>query len=325
MVSEPTPVPLRPLERGPLPGRAVYYGVWLLRRLVDLARCRAFDVVFVQRDLFPFSAGLLERLLVARHWAVIYDTDDFLQLPQPGSSHRIFQRLRPLAKYDFITTRAAAVVVASEELAVHAARLNPICEILPMTIDCAPYDAARARRREASYVVVGWSGSKTSLQYLRPLRDVLHAVSETAGRRVRIITGAPEAATYFAPGIEVVPWSSEREPEDLVSLDIGLLPLPDSSFERGKFPYKAVQYCAAGVPIIASDVGPARLMVQHGVNGYLVREDADWRRRIDELAVDPALRRDMGEAGRRIAGERFGAATNARRLDALMRRVAFAS
>ncbi len=322
VVSEPTPAWLRPLEGGNLAARAVYYAVWLVRRLADIARCRSFDVVFVQRDLYPFSAGLLERLLLARHPAILYDIDDALHEPQPGRSTSVLQRLRPLAKYDLITRGASQVVVASPELARHVSELNPRWTVVPMTIDCDRYDAARSRRVTRDEIVIGWSGSKASLRYLFALRDALAVFVAKPRRRVRIITGTREAVPDFGFPVEIVKWTAEREAEDLVDLDIGLLPLEDTPFERGKFPYKAVQYCAAAVPILASSVGYTREIVRNGENGYLISQPDQWIARLEALAADAAQRVRLGAAGRGLARSQFDIEVNAAKLEVVLRNAA---
>lgn len=318
VIHEPTPASLRWLERGGPAARALYYATWLVRRIADLLTISRYDVVFVQRDLFPFSAGLLERALLARHPAVVYDTDDALHVPQPGTSTSVFQRLRPLAKYDTFARGAAAVLVASKELARHVRELNSHCEVFPMTIDTERFRKARERRGPHEQVVVGWSGSRASLRYLEQLRAPLVAAVE-AGARIRIITGAPDAVPDLGIPLEVVPWTAAREAADLVELDVGVLPLADTTFERGKFPYKAVQYGAAGVPIVASNVGHTREIVRDGVNGFLVTSTADWIERLLRLINDADLRRSLGEAAARLAAAEYSASAHADRLDRLLR------
>ena len=319
-VLEPTPAFMRPLERGRFAGRAAYFLVWLLRRIADLMSARRYDVIFVQRDFFPFSLGLLERALLARHRAVVYDTDDALQVPQPGRSTSVFQRLRPLAKYDEFTRGAAAVFVASDELAKHVRELNPDCEIFPMTIDIARYADARTHRSRTGRVVVGWSGGKTGLRYLELMRDPLRAAVD-AGPVIRVITGAPDAVPDLGVPVEIVRWTAEREAEDLVDLDVGLLPLTDTPFERGKFPYKAVHYGAAGLPIVASNVGYTTQIVREGANGFLVASTPQWIDRLQQLIANTELRRTMGDEAARLAAAEYSARAYVDRFDSVLRRL----
>lgn len=325
LVSAATPRWMRGLERGPLLARATYHLTWLLRRVRDLGRVRAHDVVFIQRDLFPFSAGILEVALARIQPRFIYDTDDLLHVRQPGASRSPFQLLRPLSKYETIARLASAVTVASDEIRESIERLNDRIEVFPMTIDCAPFDRERARRRERDGVVIGWSGSTASLRYLDVLRPVLVEALGKPGRRFRIITGDPRAVPDLGVPVEVIRWSARTEARDLVDLDIGLLPLSDTPFERGKFPYKGVQYSAAGVPIIASPVGYTRHLVVDSENGYLAADPSEWLRRLDELASSEELRARLGAAARRIAGSLFNAGTHVARLDHLLREVAAAA
>jgi glycosyltransferase involved in cell wall biosynthesis len=319
-IHEPTPPWMRSLERGNVIARAAYFLVWLARRIVDLVSARRYDVIVVQRDFYPFSLGLLERALLARHRAVVYDTDDPLHVPQPGRSTSVFQRLRPLAKYDEFTRGAATVFVASEELADHVRELNPNFEIFPMTIDIQRFATARQRRAPHDRVIVGWSGGRTSLRYLDIVRAPLRAAVD-AGAIVRVITGAPDAVPDLGVPVEVVRWTAEREAEDLVELDVGIVPLTDTPFERGKFPFKAVQYGAAGLPIVASNVGYTGRIVRDGVNGFLVTSSTEWTDRLLRLIEDPELRKRLGLEAARLALLEYSAAAYAERFDLALRRL----
>ena len=104
------------------------------------------------------------------------------------------------------------------------------------------------------------------------------------------------------------PWSSDTEAQELAACDIGISWLPDDSFSRGKCGLKILQYMAAGLPVVANPVGVHREMIIDGQTGYLASSPEQWSAAIARLAADPALRRRMGQAGRRLAEERFSVA-----------------
>ena len=99
--------------------------------------------------------------------------------------------------------------------------------------------------------------------------------------------------------LEVIAWSEDTEVDAIQSMDIGVMPLPDTPWARGKCGYKLIQYMACGLPVVASPVGVNKEILEHGVNGFLAESDAEWRTAIEALISDPDLRRRMGAAGRK--------------------------
>ncbi|HYG25777.1 MAG TPA: glycosyltransferase family 4 protein, partial [Caulobacteraceae bacterium] len=162
-------------------------------------------------------------------------------------------------------------------------------------------------------VTVGWIGSPATAHYLAPLEPVLSELAEETGLRA-VAIGATVGSLF-----EVVPWSEDGEVEALADLDIGVMPLADSPWERGKCGYKLIQYMAMGLPVVASPVGVNTTIVRHGENGFLAANDDEWRTHLRALASDPQLRETMGRAGRRMVEETYSLQVQGPRLARLMR------
>ncbi|HLY64692.1 MAG TPA: glycosyltransferase family 4 protein [Chloroflexota bacterium] len=286
-------------ENGTQLQKAFFYGSFALDRLLRIIATPRYDVVVVQRDVFPFSAGLYERLLFALNDKVVYDTDDALHVNPGFASKTIFQRLRPLEKYEAMMRSAKAVVVANPFLMEHALQLNPATIEIPMTIDCQGYQPRVEASERSSELIVGWTGGRTSFVYLPMLRGPLENLTSKLPLVFEIVSGFDVPVDFGQVRIRRKPWRLDSETADIADFDIGVLPLIDGEFERGKFPFKALQYMAAGLPVVASPVGVLSSLIEHGHTGFLAETEADWEHYLGLLLRDPELRLEMGRAARR--------------------------
>ncbi len=310
--SLPTPEPVyqrlverrRPTTRA----RLAFYGLFLASRLVDVLRAGHFDVVVVQRDLFPFGPPYLERLLRRVARSVVFDTDDAVYLRPSFTPDTVFQRLRHFEKVEEVVRHAAWVTAATEPIAAWARQRTDRVSVVPMALDPAPYDRARRRRprqKTGSPVVLGWTGTAGSIQYLEGLAP---ALSQLAARRpilVRVVSGAGRDVRLPGVPLDVRPWARETYLDDLATFDVGLVPLRDEPFERQKFPFKMLEYMALGVPIVGSALGTVADVVQSGENGLLVAAPQEWEAQIAALIDSPERRRALGAAGQATLVERF--------------------
>ncbi|MDQ6751709.1 MAG: glycosyltransferase [Actinomycetota bacterium] len=259
-------------------------------RLLHAARWA--DVVVLQRILPPRSVlALLERI----NPALVYDFDDALHtLPA------LRERLRTMLQ------AVVEVVAGSEQLAHHARGCAKSVTVVPTVVEPASYMPA-ADSTAGRPVRLGWIGTAGNLPFLEQVRPALGEL----GRRgrsfeVRVISSAfphwPELP--LAP----VPWSVDRAPSALAALDIGLAPLPDTPWTRGKCGRKAVEYMASGLPVVAAPVGALSEIVVHGETGLLAAGQDEWVEHLDTLVIDAGLRRRFGFEGRRRVEERYSVA-----------------
>jgi glycosyltransferase involved in cell wall biosynthesis len=163
------------------------------------------------------------------------------------------------------------------------------------------------RHRAGSELVLGWIGSPTTAPYLRRLERAVTTVARAfrdQAIRVLIVGGEPN---LVIPGVEIETWewTPQRELDALHRIDIGLMPLPDNVWTRGKSAYKALQYMSAAIPVVADDVGVASEVVQNHRAGFIVGSEAEWTQAVLDLAQDPALRQRFGNEGRRIVETNF--------------------
>ena len=287
------------------------------RRLAALARARRYDLLWLEKEFLPWFPAAWEGALVpAVPYVVDYDDAWFHRYDQ----HRLELVRRLLgSKIDMVMRRAALVVAGNDYLAEHARHTGAgWVEWLPTVLDPERYDPTPRPATDTRFVI-GWIGTPHTAAYLTPLAPVLAAVCAGDRGVVRLIGGNANAL----PGVpvEVRPWHEENEAAELAACDVGLMPLPDAPFERGKCGYKLIQCMAAGRPVIASPVGVNTTLVQDGVTGFLADHPDDWRRALTLLRDTPDTARAMGAAGRARVETDYALAVTTPRLIAWLRRL----
>jgi hypothetical protein len=286
---------------------AAFQAAWRQRR-ADMRRLADFDVVVVQKGVFPGLYSGFESQIASRK-PLVFDFDDAIWLPRVGGS-RILRVLHREATVQNVLRSAAAVIAGNDYLAGYAGCFNRNVKIVPSSIPIETYVPGTTSS------LVGWIGSRTTLPYLKPLKPVF----ETLGIKPRIIASGEPAQLGFE--IEFRQWQLETEGAELSQIGIGIAPLPDTPWEQGKCGVKLLQYMACGIPVVASPVGVNAAIVVHGVNGFLAKNTAEWVTSLHRLIADPKLRQQMGAAGRETVEKRFNVQQAAEAAYAVLRSVA---
>lgn len=276
-------------------------------RLRSMLRRRHVGVVWIEKEALPWFPAAIERAML-RGVPYVLDYDDALF--HNYDLHRLPLIRRVLGRrIDHLMVGAALVMAGNEYLAQRARDAGAKwVEIVPTVIDLERYhapafsDAGQATADGGTTRRIVWIGSPTTAAYLESLAEPLRRLSERHAFRLRVI-----GAEVAMPGVDVecVPWTEDTEVASIAACDIGIMPLRDSPWERGKCGYKLIQYMACGLPVVASPVGVNQQIVQNGVNGYLADDAAAWEASLDELLRDPQLRQVMGQAGRRRVEQEY--------------------
>jgi glycosyltransferase involved in cell wall biosynthesis len=303
-------------ERGHLAAKVSSTLRGYAERLTHVFRRHRPDVVFVYREAAPLAPTWFERLATWRA-PLVFDFDDAIYLPASSAANSWTRHLRQGRKVEALCRMSRHVMVGNAVLADFARRHNTHVSIVPSTIDTTLYQP-RARARNAR-PIVGWTGSTTTLPHLLGIAPALRRLRESVDFELRVIGGAPAI-----DGVDVcpVPWRRDREVDDLVPLDVGLMPLPDDEWSRGKCGMKALQYMALAIPPVVSPVGANRDIVQDGVNGFHARTPDEWVDRLAELLRDETARARLGAAARATVEQRYSAVVQVPRVAELFREVA---
>jgi glycosyltransferase involved in cell wall biosynthesis len=303
--------------------KAVTFAALAVKRLDSLRDASQFDVAFIYREMFPIGPALVERLLTLRgRPAVVFDFDDAIFLPSVSDANRLIATLKQPHKVASIIRHSDHVITGNEYLAAYARRFNDEVTTIPTCVDTRRFVPSQADApRDAARPVVGWIGSPTTASYIRALTAVLQRVNEQRPFVLRV-SGAGEPMAVPGLAIENPAWSLDREVELFNTCDVGVYPLADDEWSKGKCGFKAIEFMACGVPVVAAAVGVNKEIVQDGVNGFLAATPDEWVDKLGRLLADPELRRRFAAAGRRTIEERYSLDVNAPKLAATLRGVA---
>ncbi len=292
-----------------------------LRRIGHVARARGYDLVWMEKELLPFFPGLIEQLLRLSHAPVVVDYDDAI-FHRYDHHRSLLVRAVLGRKIDRIMAGARLVIAGNAYLAERARAAGaPAVEILPTVIDLDRYPAPRLV--EHTPFTVGWIGSPSTQVYLHHIAPALAQFCEERRARFHAI-GVERSFTVPGVPLEAVPWSEQGELAALQALDVGVMPLPDSPWERGKCGFKLVQYMGCGLPVIASPVGVNREIVIEGETGMFASSPDEWLTALRTLTASRDLREHMGAAGRARAEAHYSLQVVAPRLMDLLKNAALA-
>ena len=274
------------------------------RRRDELSDAGDFDLVYIFREAALLGPPWFERKIAKSGVPVVFDFDDAVFVSYKSPSNGYLSYLKFPGKTAEICRLATHVMAGNEYLADYARQTNKNVTIIPTTIDTDKYEYLD-RPADLETITIGWSGSFSTIQHLDTIRDVLQELAHDEKFRLRVI-GTP---VYKIPGVdtEAIQWRSDSEIADLQQIDIGLMPLPDENWTKGKCGLKALQYMALGIPTICSPVGVNSTIIQDGVNGFLAAGKAEWIEKIKRLMHSVKLRRDLGHAGRETVEREYSA------------------
>ncbi len=293
------------------PASAVRRPWWLARTLADrvpaVLASHRYDVTLLQRELVS-TLSTLERFTGSPR---VFDVDDAIWLYRGGAFVRRIVR------------RCDAVMCGNGYLAEYFRRLHENVVELPTAVDTERFTPA-VRPRIDDAVVIGWSGTSGGYVYFAP---VVPALAEVMRRypqvRLRIVSNhPPDFPELDGSRVDFIPWSETTEVSASRGFDIGIMPLVDSEWDRGKCSYKMLLYMACGLPSVVSPIGMNVDVLSMGPVGLPAMTTAEWVSSLSELVEDAALRGHMGREARRVVVERFSLTALAPRLAAVLREVA---
>jgi glycosyltransferase involved in cell wall biosynthesis len=267
-----------------------------LRRVVALITARQFDLVVVEYELLPYFPALPEWWLRWLGVPYVVDYDDALFHQYDQHKNGWVRRLLG-QKIAHVMRGAHLVTTGNAYLADYARRAGAKrVEIIPTVIDLERYPRAIATQPPNSIFTIGWIGSPATAKYLQAIAPALAEVCADGMGRVRLIGSGP--VDLPSVPVEVLQWDETTEVNTMQQFDVGIMPLPDEPWERGKCGFKLIQYMACGVPVVASPVGVNCEIVEPGVNGFLARTTEEWAQVLRTLQDHGGLRQRMGQAGR---------------------------
>ena len=305
-------------QRGHYARKALSFSTLALRRLRELFTLDHYDLVLLYREAIPLGPPLIEWLVARRGLPIVYDFDDAIFLPNVSEANRAFAFLKNPGRVAQIIKLSRRVVVGNEYLAAYARQHNPAVTVIPTAVDTDRFvprrDASAATPRPP---VIGWIGSPTTFPYLEAMASVLREVASRHQFTLKV-SGAGRPVSFPGVTTQEVPWSMAEEVSLFNTCDIGVYPLTDDDWSKGKCGFKAIQCLACGVPVVAAAVGVNREIIEDGVNGFLASTPAEWVAKLERLLIDAPLRERFAAAGRRTIEERYSLQVTAPRLAAVL-------
>lgn len=271
---------------------AILKAYW--RRLKILNKRKNFDLIWIEKEALPWLPFWFERaMLNSVPYLVDYDDAIFHKY---DIHPRFLVRMLLGQRIDSLMKNSSLVICGNRYLKARASNAGASwIELLPTVVDLDRYSIKDRSKLSCNPCRIVWIGSPSTVKYLVDLQVPLQLLAKRFKFELHVIGGVVDF-----PGVEVlcIPWTESTEAALIARCDIGIMPLRDSLWERGKCGYKLIQYMACGLPVVASPVGVNTEIVEHGVNGFLVKDVDEWVEALAALIADPATQESMGLAGR---------------------------
>lgn len=301
-------------QRGHIPLKIIFLLDGLTRRLLILPFIFTFDFVFIHREAAPIGPPIIE-WLIAKIFRkkIIYDFDDALWLSDRERESRLLRIIKWRNKVKSICRWSHKVTCGNKYLYNYSLQFNKNVIYNPTTIDTEFFhNPGRIRRQTRKEVIIGWTGSSSTLKYLKTIERILQEI-ERDFPFVKFMVIADRKADLNLNSLVYKPWSAGSEIEDLYQFDIGIMPLPDNAWTKGKCGFKALQYMALEIPTVASATGANNVIIDHSIDGFLASSDEDWKNYLSVLISDKQLRLQLGKHGREKIIDHYSVRSNSAR------------
>ena len=262
-----------------------------LQRYFQITFC-TYDIVYVQKFFLETS---LVKKLKKKKTHLVYDFDDAIYIGNGATNNKY--------KADRMIQNADLVIVSSPVLEEYCLSLNRSINVIVAYTPTETERFPETKTISDQPVKIVWTGSQHTTPYLQNIRNALIKLGQL--RKFSFTTIGADHATFANVNHQNIPWSEQNETNALKLADIGIMPLPDDDFAKGKGGYKLYLYMAAGLPIVASPVGINSQIIQHGENGFLAQSEEEWIKYLCILIDDQELRKTMGQKGRKLAEEKY--------------------
>ncbi|MFD2514535.1 glycosyltransferase family 4 protein [Pontibacter locisalis] len=274
-----------------------------LRRALLLLQLPSYNYVFIHREATPVGPPWFEWIAAkVFRKKLIYDFDDAIWLNNTSDENKSVTRYKWQHKTEKICRWSYKVSVGNNFLKEYAQQFNQQVVLLPSAVDLInKYN--KLKNQQVERITVGWIGSHSTLPYLKLIEPALQRLEKKHDFDFIVI--ADRSPELRIDSMVFVPWNQETEVDGLLRFSIGVMPLPDTEWARGKCAFKAIQYMALGIPAIVSAVGANTEAVLNGETGYTCTTEQEWYESLERLLTDPDLRAKQGEAGRAQVEERY--------------------
>ncbi len=283
---------------GNLFNKSVIFLKSAIKRIKDVLRSDHYDIIFVQREAFMTGSSFFEKKFAKSRARLVFDFDDAIWNHDVSDANKSFGWLKDPSKTVRIISFSDLVIAGNEYLADYARAFNENVIIIPTTIDTDTYKPL-PRPEYNNTITIGWSGSITTIRHFELAVPFLTRLKEIYGDKISIKVIGDGNYRNSSLGITGLPWRKEDELQQLCSFDIGIMPIPDDVWSKGKCGLKGLQYMALEIATVMSPVGVNRDIIRDGENGFLASGVEEWVDKVSQLINDKQLRLKLGSEARK--------------------------
>lgn len=273
------------------------------KRIKDVNRTNQYDLVFIQREAFMTGTTYFEKQFKKTGKKIIFDFDDAVWLPNVSEGNSKYAWMKKPSKTAEIISLADLVIAGNNYLADYAKKYNDNTHVIPTTIDTEYHK--RKIKADNNRICIGWTGSHTTIQHFENAVSALKKLQSKFGKKIYFKVIGDESYSNNELGIKGTKWNLKTEIEDLSDIDIGIMPLPDDEWAKGKCGLKGLQYMSLEIPCVMSPVGVNTEIIADGVNGFLAKDENDWVEKVSLLIENAELRKKIGAEARKTVEERY--------------------
>jgi glycosyltransferase involved in cell wall biosynthesis len=279
------------------------------RRVGQLFALAKYDYVFIHREASPIGPPVFEWLIAkVLGKKIIYDFDDAIWIPNTSAANRIVAGIKWHHKVADICRWSYKVSCGNDYLRKYAQQFNSNAIINPTTIDTENLHNQVRDQQAPGKLIIGWTGTHSTLKYIEQVVPVLAKLEKEFDFEFRVISNQPPELPLRS--LVYQPWQKETEIADLLRFHVGLMPLENDLWAKGKCAFKALQYMALGEPALVSPVGMNTEVVTEGLNGNVCATAAEWETALRRLLLDSGLRVRMGQEARKTIQQRYSVVAN---------------
>jgi len=268
-----------------------------------------YEYIFIHREASPVGPPVFE-FLISKLFRkkIIYDFDDAIWIPNTSQENKIVSWVKAFWKIKYICKWSYKVVGGNKYLCQYAESVNDQVVLIPTCVD-TENKHNQLKEQKGEQVVVGWTGSHSTMQYLNRLVPILARL--VAEMQIKVLIISNKAPDFNFNGLQYLPWKEKTEVQDLLGINIGIMPLETDPWCEGKCGFKLIQYLALGIPAVASPVGVNKHIIREGENGFLCSTDGEWYDALKQLIQSEELRQTMGSKGRGFIVAAYSVQANA--------------
>jgi glycosyltransferase involved in cell wall biosynthesis len=281
-----------------------------LRRFLLLTKVSRYDYIFILREATPIGPPFFEWISskIFRK-KIVYDFDDAIWVSQASANNSVAKLVKATWKVGFICRWSYEVSVGNKYLYDYASQYSRRVVLNPTCVNTSEvHNKIKDQDNVGKKVVVGWTGSFSTLKFLNNILNALHELEKKYDFDFLVI--ADRNPQLPLKNFIFKQWTEESEIDDLLECNIGVMPLHDDEYAKGKCGFKLIQFMSLGIPVVASPVGVNEQIVDIGVNGFLCTSQQEWVDSLEKLINDATLRKQMGAAGRKKIEQFYSVESN---------------